>query len=259
MPDSRSSPSAASNITSTESVSCPLVPMPTIVKGREAIAAFPNYVGNLNAAGYTWVKTFSNYTLCHKGTGLPTQAVLWVIGDIDTVSLSSAQPYDTWTMSLRLSSDANKSLNTLFKSGPFKSYSSPCQYSFLKLKASLKSVREDLSFDEEEEIGGEISADDPYPFTYNGCSLTDGGAVPSTIYDTSHFNQRTCVGVEVSILGYQMANKEPGYSVSMRGVYHLGDAPENIPSTPRKRKGGYLVSTRRLRSGLFAPDISKPS
>ena len=30
------------------------------------------------------------------------------------------------------------------------------------------------------------------------------------------------IGVEVSLLGYQMGNKEPRYSVSTKAVYHLG-------------------------------------
>lgn len=260
MPSTHSPPSAESNLSSPSpnSLGCPPVSKAVVAEGRNAIVAFTNYIGNINTAGYTWVKSFSNYTLCHKGAGQPTQAVLWVIGDIDTLSLGSAHPYDAWNITLRLSSAATKALNALFRSGPFKSYT--CQHSILKLKATLKSVREDLRDEEEEEVaalGGDISADDPYPFTYDGCALTDGGPVPTIRHEISTFNLRTCVAAEITLLAYQMPDKEPGYSISMRGIYHLGDTPEDVPTTPRKRKGGCLISPRRAKHGHFAPDPSK--
>jgi hypothetical protein len=51
--------------------------------------------------------------LCHKGSDEPTQAFLWLAGDIDNHSLATTQPYDTcrW-VNIRLSIDANERLNT---------------------------------------------------------------------------------------------------------------------------------------------------
>jgi hypothetical protein len=50
----------------------------------------------------------------------------------------------------------------------------------------------------------------------------------------------------VSLLGYQMGDKEPGYSFSMQGIYHLGTVTE--------RKGGCIVSPRRQKDAPFTAD-----
>ena len=76
------------------------------------------------------------------------------------------------------------------------------------MKASLKSVLEDLENEKEylEPDAEPISDDDPYPFTYDG---RDGGPMPTSRYDVANFNDQSFVAVEVSLLGYQMADKEP--------------------------------------------------
>ena len=43
------------------------------------------------------------------------------------------------------------------------------------------------------------------------------GSCPITA-STSPIKDQSSVGVEVSVLGYRMGDKEPGYSLSMRGV-----------------------------------------
>ena len=130
----------------------------------------------------------------------------------------------------------NKALTTLLKNGPYKSYIPPNRYSILRVKASLKSVLEDLENEEEylEPDAEPISDDDPYPFTYDGSSLKDGGRMPTSRYDVANFNDQSSVAVEVSLLGYQMTDKEPSFSFAMQGIYHLGTAADDTPSTPGK-------------------------
>jgi hypothetical protein len=96
------------------------------------------------------------------------------------------------------------------------------------VKATLKAVQDDLKDDDEDlaALGETIAMDDPCPFTYDGSMMIEDGPVPSAGYDVSNFDEHTSVGVEVLVLGYQMDNKEPGYSVSMCAVYHLGNLPE---------------------------------
>ncbi|KAN0070005.1 hypothetical protein V8E54_011586 [Elaphomyces granulatus] len=76
----------------------------------------------------------SNYSLCHKTTGhvQPTQALLWIIGDIDSHNLNNAQPYGAWTSVLE----------------------------------DLENEKEYLGPPAEP-----ISDENPYPFTYDGSLL----------------------------------------------------------------------------------------
>jgi hypothetical protein len=69
----------------------------------------------------------SNYSLCHKTTGhvQPTQALLWIIGDIDSHNLNNAQPYGAWTVNIRLPVATSKALTALLKNGPYKTYTPP--------------------------------------------------------------------------------------------------------------------------------------
>jgi hypothetical protein len=70
-------------------------------------------------------------------------------------------------------------------------------------------------------------------------------------YDVSRFTAQSLVAVEVSVLGYQMGDREPSYSFGLRCVYHLGGLR---PSG--KRKGGCVISTRRLKGARFVADPS---
>jgi len=205
------------------------------------------------------VRNFSNFTLCHKGAGEPVQALLWLVGHIDSHSLASSEPYGSWSITVRLPPVADNALNSLFKTGPYKTYTSPNHYALVKAKATVKSVQEDLKELDEEEPVTQLVADRPYPFTYDGTSLTDDWVLPDHGFDISNFKDQSSVGVEVSVLGYRIGDKEPGYSLGMRGVYHLGGSPAPAPLTPAKRKGGCLISPRRRKGALFAPDPSKAS
>jgi hypothetical protein len=78
------------------------------------------------------------------------------------------------------------------------------------------------------------------------------------IFDTDvDINDQTTVDVEGSILAYHMDGREPGFSVSMEGLYHLGTLSADTPSTPGKWKGGCIISPRRQKSALFTADLSK--
>jgi len=46
-------------------------------------------------------------------------------------------------------------------------------------------------------------------------------------YDVSRFTAQSLVAVEVSVLGYQMGDREPSYSFGLRCVYHLGGLQGN--------------------------------
>ncbi|KAH9203521.1 hypothetical protein DL95DRAFT_472310 [Leptodontidium sp. 2 PMI_412] len=62
-------------------------------RGRDAIASFPNNITKINPTDYTWVNDSSNYSLCHNTPGEPTQALLWLVGDIDRHSLETTNKY----------------------------------------------------------------------------------------------------------------------------------------------------------------------
>ncbi|KAN0071567.1 hypothetical protein V8E54_010163 [Elaphomyces granulatus] len=65
-------------------------------------------------------------------------------------------------------------------------------------------------------------------------------------YDVSNFNDQTSVAVEVSVL--------TGYSFGMHAVCHLGSIPGATPVTPRKWKGGCIISPRSQKGALFVAD-----
>jgi hypothetical protein len=224
---------------------------------------FTNNIINVDPTNYMWVKSHSNHTLCHKVAPdvQPTRALLWIVGDIDSHCLSNAQSYDTWTANIRLSASTNSALNALLKTGICKTYTAPARYSILRVKATLKTVLEELLPAEGEEdfaaLGGLITIYDVYPFTYDGRMLAENGPMPDSGYDVSKFNDQTTVGIEVSVLAYRMDGREPGFSVAMQGIYHLGTLPADTPSTPGKRKGGCIISPRRQKSTMFTADLSK--
>jgi hypothetical protein len=95
---------------------------------------------------------------------------------------------------------------------------------------------------------------------HNGSMMVEGGTVPTAGYDATNFVNKTSIAVEVSILGYQMEGKEPGYSFGMRGVYHLGNPPRDATITPtKKRRGGCIISPRRRKAAVFNADTSNIS
>jgi len=106
-------------------------------RGRDAIASFPNNITNINPANYTWIKGSSNYTLCHKASGEPRQALLWFVGEIDSHSLDAATAYESWTLDVLLPTETDKALDKLLKTGPWKTFTKPNRYSILRTKAVL--------------------------------------------------------------------------------------------------------------------------
>src|SRR6516162_3088466 len=105
MPTSHSTNSASADASSTtpgtptpiDDSSGAITNDPVQPQGRDAIATFSNNIINIKPANYMWVKKFSNHRLCHKGPE-PTQALLWLVGDIDSHSLTSALSYGNWTV-----------------------------------------------------------------------------------------------------------------------------------------------------------------
>jgi len=180
---------------------------------------------------------------------------------MDGHSLGSATAYGNWTVDILLSTEADRALDSLLKSGPWKEFTKPNRYSILRTKATLGAVKADLG-DEDDEglvlLGQTLTADDPFPYTYNGSMMAECGVVPNAGYDISNFGSQASIAVELSVLGYQMEGKEPGYSFGMRGVYHLGNPPHGTTTTPsKKRKGGCIISPRRHKTGVFNADPSR--
>jgi len=90
--------------------------------------------------------------------------------------------------------------------------------------------------------------------------IAEGGLVPNAGYDISNFSNQAAIAVELSVLGYQMEGKVPGYSFGMLGVYHLGSPPHGTTTTPsKKRKAGCIISPRRRKGGVFNADTSNLS
>ncbi|KAN0082126.1 hypothetical protein V8E54_003424 [Elaphomyces granulatus] len=141
------------------------------------------------------------------------------------------------------------SLDALLKTGPFKSYAPSNRYSLLKVKATFNSVQDDYQSEY-------LSTTSPFPFTYDGSSLVEGVSLVPDTYDVSRFTAQSLVAVEVSVLEYQMGDREPSYSFGLRCVYHLGGLPAAAPSTPGKQKGGCVISPRRLKGARFVADPS---
>jgi hypothetical protein len=231
-------------------------------QGRLALASFGNNIVNVNPAQYVWVKNFSNFLLCHKASEAaapPRRALFWIVGDLEKVSLSTAEPYSSWFVDIRLSPAANKALGAIVKTGPYKTYTPPNLYSMVRVKATLKSVLDDITSDEEDNTLSSVDDRSPFPFTYDGRALTATGVSPPFGYDVGNFDDQSTVAVEVALLGYQLTGKEPGYSLGMQGIYHLGSVAGGTPATPGKRKGGCLLSPRRQKGAPFVSDPSRPS
>ena len=75
--------------------------------------------------------------------------------------------------------------------------------------------------------------------------MAEKGAVPSAGFHVSNFSNQTSIAIEVSVLGYQIDGKEPGYSFGMRGVYFLGHPPLSSVTTPTKKRKGECIITPR--------------
>jgi hypothetical protein len=193
--------------------------------------------------------------------GEPTQALLWLVGSIDCHSLGAATSYENWTVDVLLSTNTDNALDSLLKTGPWKTFTKPNRYCIIRTKATLAAVREDLRDDDDEglaSLGQTITTNDPFPYTYNGSMVVENGSMPASGYDVSNFGKQASIAVEMSILGYQMEGKEPGYSFGMRGVYHLGNAAQGTTTMPtKKRKGGCIISPRRRKTGVFNADPSR--
>ncbi|KAN0072664.1 hypothetical protein V8E54_009593 [Elaphomyces granulatus] len=126
-----------------------------------------------------------------------------------------------------------------------------------RVKATLKNVLDDIASDEEDDTLSSADDRSPFPFTYDSRALTVTSVSPPFEYDVSKFDDQSTVAVEVALLGYQLTDKEPSYSLGMQGIYHLGtvagDTPASghtgktqrwLPPYPKKAKGRPL----RLRS-----------
>jgi len=230
-------------------------------QGRLALAQFPNNIVNVNPSDYIWVRNFSNYLLCHRTSETaapPRRALFWIVGDLEKVSLSTAGPYSSWFVDIRLPPPANKALSSIVKTGPYKTYTPPNPYFLVRVKTTLKNVLDDIASDEEDDALSSVDDRSPFPFTYDGRTLTATGASPPFGYDVSKFDDQSTVAVEVALLGYQLTGKDPSYSVGMQGIYHLGAVASGTPTSPGKRKGGCLLSPRRQRGAPFVTDPSRP-
>jgi hypothetical protein len=188
----------------------------------DSITGLSNYITNIDPVDYIWFKNFSNnsYTLCdiRSEQVQPIQASFWLVGQVVSHSLDSAQPYDCWMLSIHLPPNATiNALVTHLEPGPFKPGhfdSTWNMYSVLNVQATLKSVEEEFEGD----VKGIIPTDQPYPFIYDASMGTE----------ISEYEKLPRVGILVSISGHELETdeNEPGYySFNMRAMYYLGGAP----------------------------------
>lgn len=120
--------------------------------------------------------------------GEPTQALLWLVGSIDCHSLGAATSYENWTVDLLLSTNTDNALDSLLKTGPWKTFTKPNRYCIIRTKATLAAVREDLRDDDDEglaSLGQTITTNDPFPYTYNGSMVVENGSMPASGYDVT--------------------------------------------------------------------------
>jgi hypothetical protein len=216
-------------------------------QGRLALASFGNNIVNVNPAQYVWVKNFSNFLLCHKASEAaapPRRALFWIVGDLEKVSLSTAEPYSSWFVDIRLSPAANKALGAIVKTGPYKTYTPPNLYSMVRVKATLKSVLDDIASDEEDNTLSSVDDRSPFPFTYDGRALTATGVSPPFGYDVGNFDDQSTVAVEVALLGWKGARLLPrdarNLSSRQRRWWYTGHAGETqgwLPPQPEKAEG----------------------
>ncbi|KAN0077940.1 hypothetical protein V8E54_006244 [Elaphomyces granulatus] len=203
-------------------------------QGRLALASFRNNIVNVIPAQYVWVKNFSNFLLGHKASETaapPRRALFWIIGDLEKVSLAMAGPYSSWFVDIRLPPATNKALSAIVKTGPYKTYTPPNPYSLVRKHFQA-------------------------PTMPRRKKATAKHVLPSSPLPA---RQQTPDATTKRLLGYQLTDKEPSYSLGMQGIYHLGTVVGDTPATPGKRKGGCLLSPRRQRGAPFVSDPSRPS
>jgi hypothetical protein len=138
-------------------------------------------------------------------------------------------------------------------------YTPPNRHSTLRVKATLKSVQDDLTSggdDEGDTLENVLGEDSTFPFTFDGSTITNTGTPTRADYHVSNFDTQSTVAADVTILGYQMTGGKPGYSFAMQGLYHLGRPTGDTPATPKKRKGDCLLSPRRQKGAPFVADPS---
>jgi hypothetical protein len=131
----------------------------------------------------------------------------------------SAEPSLTFSQALILGCTIDRS--GLSKTGPWKTFKKPNQYSVLRLKAKLVAIKEDLLNEDDEDLASltqTITTQDPFPYTYNGCKMAGGGSVPSPGYNVSSFPNQAPIAAVVFILGYQMEGRDHNYSFSMHSI-----------------------------------------
>ena len=117
--DTLSTPSTTTALSQTAPAS-PTTESIVELRGRLAVASFPNNIDNIDPANYVWVKNFSNYILCHKTSGPtsePRQSLFWIVGDVDSLNLETTRPYGSWTVGIRLPPATNRALNALLETG----------------------------------------------------------------------------------------------------------------------------------------------
>ena len=121
----------------------------------DAITGLSNYITNIDPVDYIWFKNFSDnsYTLCYIRSEQvqPIQASFWLVGQVVSHSLDSAQPYDCWM----LSTTAINALVTHLEPGHFDWTWN--MYSVLTVKATLKSVEEEFEGEKLPRVGVLVS------------------------------------------------------------------------------------------------------
>ncbi|MCJ1262636.1 hypothetical protein MMC22_002506 [Lobaria immixta] len=168
--------------------------------------------------------------------------------------------YKTWSVAVEVSEDTQQARWIFLAAGPWGTkYKEPANPYIISVKAKLDDTRDELlDLDDEEPIASAdgLSEYVPIPFTYEGTSLAQGSPMPAYGYDTFNFCKSSTVVVEALILVYNMKENPFGYSLCLRGIYHLGDSSVFgwMPRPSQKRTAEYHLDIPRKRGAMFRSD-----
>jgi hypothetical protein len=85
--------------------------------------------------------------LCHKKSESTSQddSLQALFGGIDSLGLENTRSYGSWSVGICLSTATNRALDALLKTRPYRMFTPPNRHSTLRVKASLKSVQDDVA------------------------------------------------------------------------------------------------------------------
>jgi hypothetical protein len=99
----------------------------------------------------------------------PQQALFWIVGDVDSLNLGNTLRFVECRHP-----PAPVTNRALLKTRPYRVYTPPNRHSTLRVKATLKSVQDDLTSggdDEGDTLENVLGEDSTFPFTFDGSTI----------------------------------------------------------------------------------------